>query len=422
MDQFDILGGKKLRGKVEISGSKNASLPCLFATLLTDDPCELRRVPDLADIDTSIKLLTILGKDVVRERNGMIIKKGRQLTGRAPYELVRRMRASVLVMGPLLARLGKAHVSLPGGCAIGARPINFHLEGFKQMGVKIKIIRGYVHASSPGLQGAVIQHPYPSVGATENLMMAAVLAKGTTIIKNAAREPEIVDLGRLLQKMGARIEGLGTSKIKITGVKKLHGALHVIVPDRIETGTFLIAAAITKGDIILTHTDPSLLSTVIETLKKAGLQITEKGSQIQAKWVQDLRPVSLATAVYPGFPTDMQAQWMALMSVIRGRSWVKETVFENRFLHVQELLRFGANIQLDGRSASIQGIDRLSGCTAMVSDLRAGAALVLAGLAAQGKSTILRIYHLDRGYEQLEKKLQELGAVINRVNPAKRKS
>lgn len=417
MDQFDIEGGRKLKGVVEISGSKNAALPCLFATLLTNEPCVLERVPVLADIDTSIKLLETLGKYVKRDGQRILVTQPGELTGKAPYDLVRRMRASILVLGPLLARRGEAHVSLPGGCAIGARPINFHLEGFERMGAKIRIEKGYVDAHVDELKGRSIRFNYASVGATENIMMAAVLAKGETTIINAAREPEIVDLGHMLKSMGASIQGLGSSKIKIQGISKLNGTRHVVIPDRIETGTFIMAAAITQGDITLKDVNLNHLPEVIPALKKAGLSITKDKNDVQVKWVKDLKPVGVRTEVYPGFPTDLQAQWIALMSLTKGISKVQETVFENRFLHVQELVRFGADVQLNGREAMVRGVEYLSGCSVMVSDLRAGAALVLAGLAAKGKSTILRVYHLDRGYESMEKKLKKIGAKISRSNP-----
>lgn len=419
MDQFNIVGGKKLKGTIEISGSKNAALPCLFATLLTDEPCILRRVPGLADIETSIRLLETLGKKVVRRGTEVTVSRGKALTGQAPYELVRRMRASVLVMGPLLARRKKALVSLPGGCAIGARPVNYHLDGFERMGVTIAIREGYVDAKTRGLKGNLIPLAFPSVGATENLMMGAALADGETIIQNAAREPEILDLGRMLQEMGADIEGLETSEIRIRGVKKLTGVAHEVIPDRIEAGTFLLAAAVTKGDLLLRGVDASHLGALLTLLKASGFSLTDEKGGLRAKWIKKLKPVGVVTDVYPGFPTDMQAQWITLMAVTEGRCTVRESVFENRFLHVQELLRFGADIQLDGRNAVIKGVKSLSGCTAMVSDLRAGAALVLAGLAAKGKSTILRVYHLDRGYEAMEKKLRAVGAQISRSNPGK---
>jgi len=422
VDQFEVIGGRRLKGSVKISGSKNAALPCLFATLLTDEACKLDQVPILADIETSLKLLVTLGKRIVRDGNTVVVSKGKQITGYAPYELVRRMRASVLVTGPLLARRGRAQVSLPGGCAIGARPVNYHIDGFERMGVQIAIKEGYVDAKARSLKGALIPLPYPSVGATENLMMGAVLARGTTIIQNAAREPEVVDLGRMLQRMGASIQGLETSEIVIQGVPSLSGTSHRVIPDRIEAGTFLIASAITRGDLLLENVNLSHLGKVVQFLRKTGLVVESEGRHVRAKWMKPLKPVNVATDVYPGFPTDMQAQWIALMSVTRGQAKVRETVFENRFLHVQELLRFGANIQLDGRDARVNGVDRLSGCTVMVSDLRAGAALVLAGLAAHGKTTVLRVYHLDRGYETMEKKLRDLGATIRRLNPNKSSS
>lgn len=415
MDKFQVWGGRRLRGTIEVSGSKNAALPILFATLLTDEPCTLARVPRLADINTSIKLLTTLGKKVEWVGKKLVITKAKKLTGIAPYDLVRRMRASVLVMGPLLARMGKAHVSLPGGCAIGARPVNFHLQGFKQMGVRFEIHKGYIDARVQELKGGVVKFPYASVGATENLMMGAVLAKGTTVIKNAAREPEIVDLGLMLKGMGASIRGLGTSTLTIQGVDSLGGVNHTVIPDRIETGTFIIAAAITKGDVTLRGVDLSHLTDVIKRLKKSRLSLKTQGNNVRVRWVRPLKPMSIKTDVYPGFPTDMQAQWITLMSVLKGSCKISETVFENRFLHVHELLRFGADINLKGREAYVKGVERLSGCAAMVSDLRAGAAMVLAALAAEGQSDVLRIYHLDRGYEDLEQKLSKLGAKIRRV-------
>lgn len=415
MDQFEIWGPRRLRGTVDISGSKNAALPCLFATLLTDEPCVLQRVPRLADIETSIKLLTTLGKNVRWVGSKLEITKRKNLTGIAPYDLVRRMRASVLVMGPLLARMGHANVSLPGGCAIGARPVNYHLAGFKKLGVTYGISKGYIDARAKELKGALVEFPFASVGATENLMMAAVLAKGKTVIKNAAREPEIGDLGRMLQGMGASIRGLDTSVITIEGVSSLSGVVHDVIPDRIETGTFLIAAAITRGDIKLRGANLGHLSDVVSQLKRAGLVIKKEGQDVRVRWTKPLRALNVKTEVYPGFPTDMQAQWIALMSVTHGEAKVAETVFENRFLHVHELLRFGADISLDGRNALVKGVDHLSGCSVMISDLRAGAALVLAGLAAHGKTNVLRIYHLDRGYEQMEKKLKKLGAKIRRI-------
>ncbi|OVE76927.1 UDP-N-acetylglucosamine 1-carboxyvinyltransferase [bacterium F11] len=415
MDSFEILGSRRLKGTIKISGSKNAALPCLFATLLTDEPCTLEQVPNLADINTAIKLLKTLGKRVVTKRSRVIITKRRKLTGQAPYDLVRRMRASALVMGPLLARRGEAKVSLPGGCAIGARPINYHLNGFERLGVQIKIRQGYIQAKANELKGSMIPLPYPSVGATENLMMAAVLSQGETVIQNAAQEPEIVDLGLMLQSMGAHIQGLGGSQITIHGRESLSGVRHSIIPDRIEAGTYMLAAAITKGDLLLEGVDLRHLISLVTCLKASGVVIRKEKSGVRVKWVRQLNPVDVQTDVYPGFPTDMQAQWIALMAMTKGRSHVKETVFENRFLHIQELQRFGADIRLSGQNAFVRGVEGLSGCMVMVSDLRAGAALVLAGLAANGKSTILRIYHLDRGYEDMEKKLRKVGALIKRV-------
>ncbi len=414
LDSFVVKGGKRLAGAVRVSGSKNAALPCLFATLLTDHEVVLDNVPDLQDIRTAVRLLERLGKRVtVRLGRVTVCKKG-VLKERAPYDLVRRMRASAVVMGPLLARLGKADVSLPGGCAIGARPINFHLKAFESMGVKISVQEGYILAQGR-LKGCRVKLPFASVGATENILMAASLAQGRTVLDNAAREPEITDLARLLTAMGARIHGAGTARIVIEGVKTLAGAHHRVIPDRIEAGTLLIAAAMTRGKVKLTDIDPSHLGAVIEALRRAGLNVSHSSNTLEAAWVRSLKPVSIKTRVYPGFPTDMQAQWMALMAVTPGRSVIQEDIFENRFLHAQELVRMGARIDVRGARAVIEGVPRLSGCPLMVSDLRAGAALVLAGLVARGQTRVLRVYHLDRGYERLEKKLRFLGANMRRV-------
>jgi UDP-N-acetylglucosamine 1-carboxyvinyltransferase len=415
LDAFDIEGGRKLRGKIRISGSKNAALPCLFASLLTDDECVLENVPDLRDIATAVALLQRLGKTVERRGTTVRIRKRGSLKFQAPYELVRRMRASAVVMGPLLARLGKARVSLPGGCAIGARPINIHLDAFTKMGAAIRVEQGYVSASSPGLSGRPFRLSFPSVGATENVLMAAVLARGRTVLRNAAREPEIQDLADCLRSMGARIRGERTGTIVIDGVPALSGMRHRVIPDRIETGTYLIAAAITRGRIVLQDADASHLTAVIRSLRRTGVRVEINGPEISAEWRRPLKPVSVRTAVYPGFPTDMQAQWMALMTQARGKSRVLETIFENRFLHAQELLRMGARIDIRGHAAAIEGGSRLSGCPLMVSDLRAGAALVLAGLAARGRTRVLRVYHLDRGYERMEDKLRAVGARIRRI-------
>ncbi|MCL2506892.1 MAG: UDP-N-acetylglucosamine 1-carboxyvinyltransferase [Endomicrobia bacterium] len=416
MDKIIINGGKKLKGEVKISGSKNSALPILFASLLTDEPVTITNVPSLADINTTIAFLNFIGKPAVKKGATLKALASGKYKHIAPYDLVRKMRASVLIMGPLLGRLNKVDVSLPGGCAIGARPIDIHLEAFKKLGTEIEVEEGYVKTSCKnGLQGADIKFRFPSVGATENLMLAAVLAKGTTKIINAAREPEIEDLAEFLNKMGAKVSGAGSKTITIEGVDKLYGCSHKVIPDRIEAATYLIAAAITKGEILIKDADPKHLKIVIEKLQKAGLLIKTTESTIYAKWVKDLKPHDISTEVYPGFPTDIQAQWMALMCLLKGKACVKENVFENRFLHVAELQRLGADLTVDGRMVDIKGVEKLSGAPVMVSDLRAGAALVLAGLAAKGKTTVSRIYHLDRGYELLEKKLKKLGADIKRV-------
>jgi UDP-N-acetylglucosamine 1-carboxyvinyltransferase len=415
MDKIVIRGGKHLKGKVKISGSKNAALPILFATLLTDEECIIENVPQLADIKATITLLEFVGKKIDYKNNKVHIYSCKKLHFTAPYDLVRKMRASVLVMGPLIARLGKVLVSLPGGCAIGARPIDIHLDGFKKLGAKISISKGYVEMKCANLKGNTIFLHYPSVGATENLILAAVLANGKTIIENAAREPEIVDLANMLTKMGANIIGAGSRKITIIGVNKLHKVKYKVLPDRIETATYLIAAAITKGKITLTNTDASCIQIVIDKLRKSGMAISAGKDFIKTAWVKPLKPVSIKTDVYPGFPTDAQAQWMALMSTIEGTTSIKETVFENRFLHAVELKRLGANLVINGNTVLINGVKRLSGAPVMVSDLRAGAALVLAGLVANGETKVLRIYHLDRGYENLEKKLKAIGANIKRI-------
>jgi UDP-N-acetylglucosamine 1-carboxyvinyltransferase len=417
MDKIVIHGGKKLKGTVKISGSKNSALPILAASLLTDEECVVRNVPELRDIDSIISLLTYLGKRVSRKKDVVRIYANGFLKDHAPYELVRKMRASVLVMGPLLARRGLAKVSLPGGCAIGARPIDIHLFGFERLGAKIDIKEGYVVAKSPKLSATVIPFRFPSVGATENLMLASALVRGKTIIENAAREPEIADLAEVLNKMGAKVTGAGASRIVISGVDKLSGFEHNVIPDRVEASTYLIAAAITKGDLTLKCANLEHLSAVVNKLKQAGMSIKRSGKDgLRAKWVRPLKPVKIKTAVYPGFPTDAQAQWMALMSLVQGRSVIEESVFENRFLHVAELKRFGADLQIDDRKVKVRGVESLSGAPVMVSDLRAGAALVLAGLAAEGKTEVLRVYHLDRGYERLESKLRKLGAKIHRIS------
>jgi UDP-N-acetylglucosamine 1-carboxyvinyltransferase len=416
MDKIIIRGGKKLKGRVRISGSKNSALPILFGSLLTDEPLIINNVPSLADINATISFLNFIGKKAVKKSDTVVLKNISKYEHIAPYDLVRKMRASVLIMGPLLARLGKVDVSLPGGCAIGARPIDIHLKSFEQMGVKIQVLGGYLKMRAPkGLNGADINFRFPSVGATENIMLAAVLAKGKTKIINAAREPEIKDLANFLQEMGAKIKGAGTKTIVIEGVKELKGAKHKVIPDRIEAATYLMAAAITKGELFIENAISDDLTVVIEKLKKAGMEIEERENGIFAKWIKELKCQDISTAVYPGYPTDIQAQWMALMCITKGKSKIAENVFENRFMHVAELQRLGADLKIEGKNVFVNGVDELSGAPVMVSDLRAGAALVLAALAAKGKSIISRIYHLDRGYELLEKKLRAIGADIRRI-------
>lgn len=416
MDKIIVKGGKKLEGEVQISGSKNAALPILFGTLLTDDEVTVENVPSLADVNTAVSFLNFIGKKTVKKGGIVQGYKSQNYRHIAPYDLVRKMRASVLIMGPLLAKLGKVDVSLPGGCAIGARPIDLHLEGLEKLGAEIEVENGFVKLNSKGrLKGGAIKFRFASVGATENIMLAAVLAEGQTTIDNAAKEPEIKDLAVFLNKMGAKVRGAGTKQIIIDGVEKLGGVKHSVIPDRIEAATYLIAAAITKGKILLKNTEPKHLKSVIEKLKKSGMKIEEGADFILAQWIGALKPQNIITSVYPGYPTDVQAQWCALMSLTKGKSKIKETVFENRFMHIAELLRFGANLRIDGNTVYAEGIESLSGAPVMVSDLRAGAALVLAALAAKGKSVISRIYHLDRGYECLEKKLRKLGADIKRV-------
>ncbi len=416
MDKIVIYGGKKLNGEVKISGAKNSALPILFATLLTDDKCKIKNVPILADIKTTVDFLNFIGKKTVRKGNIVNCEKSSKLNHIAPYDLVRKMRASVLVMGPLLARLGKVDVSLPGGCSIGARPIDIHLDAFKKMGATIELKEGYIKIFTKGrLKGTDIEFRFASVGATENVLLASVLAKGTTRIINAAKEPEIQDLADVLVKMGAKISGAGTRIITIEGVDRLHGFDHDVIPDRIEAATYMIAALMTKGEIKLTKVNPKHLELVIDKLIEAGADIKIKGDTLTVKWKKEIKPINIKTEVYPGFPTDVQAQWMALMSLAKGNSIIEETVFENRFLHVCELQRLGANLKIQGRQVSIHGVKELSGAPVMVSDLRAGAALVLAGLCAKGRTEISRIYHLDRGYETLEKKFRKLGANIKRI-------
>lgn len=421
MDKIIIEGGVPLRGEVNVSGSKNASLPCLFAALLTDDDCVIENVPNLVDIDTTCLLLSYLGKKIERENHTVFISAGKKIKTEAPYELVRKMRASALVLGPLLARFGKASASLPGGCAIGVRPINIHLAGFEALGAKSELSEGMVRLEAKKLKGCKIKLDFPSVGATENLLMAGVFSEGETVIENVAREPEIIDLADFLSEMGADISGAGTKKIKVKGVQKLRGICHKIIPDRIETATYLIAAAATKGNLKLNRTNAGFVRVILDDLKKSGFKIDwiENGKNedsIHLEYQGKIKPVNVETEVYPGFPTDVQAQWMALMSLAEGESVICETIFENRFLHAAELLRMGAKIEIKDNQAFVTGVKQLSGAEVMVSDLRAGAAMVIAGLAAAGESVVHRIYHLDRGYEDLELKLKKLGARIKRIH------
>ena len=417
MDKLLIEGGRVLSGEVAISGAKNAALPILCASLLTADSMYFGNVPHLNDISTMLRLLGEMGVGVTLEGADGLVLDGSGLNNPvASYERVKTMRASILVLGPLLARCGEARVSLPGGCAIGARPVDQHIKGLQAMGAEITVEHGYVHAKAARLKGARICTDMVTVTGTENLMMAACLADGETIIENAAREPEVVDLANCLVSMGARISGAGTDVIRIQGVEKLHGASHSIMPDRIETGTYLCAAAVTGGDVRLRKTSAAYLDTVVDKLMDAGCEITTERDSIRLVAPKRLKAVSLRTAPYPAFPTDMQAQFMAINCVADGVSTIRETIFENRFMHVNELMRLGANIQIEGHNAIVRGVERLEGATVMATDLRASASLVIAALVANGETLIDRIYHLDRGYERIEEKLACLGANVKRVN------
>ncbi len=417
MDKLLIEGGRVLSGEVAISGAKNAALPILCTSLLTADSMYFGNVPHLNDISTMLRLLGEMGVGVTLEGADGLVLDGSGLNNPvASYERVKTMRASILVLGPLLARCGEARVSLPGGCAIGARPVDQHIKGLQAMGAEITVEHGYVHAKAARLKGARICTDMVTVTGTENLMMAACLADGETIIENAAREPEVVDLANCLVSMGARISGAGTDVIRIQGVEKLHGASHSIMPDRIETGTYLCAAAVTGGDVRLRKTSAAYLDTVVDKLMDAGCDITTERDSIRLLAPKRLKAVSLRTAPYPAFPTDMQAQFMAINCVADGVSTIRETIFENRFMHVNELMRLGANIQIEGHNAIVRGVERLEGATVMATDLRASASLVIAALVANGETLIDRIYHLDRGYERIEEKLACLGANVKRVN------
>ncbi len=415
MDKIVIRGGERLIGEVGVSGSKNATLPIFASSLLTEGDNLFQNVPDLRDVQTIIKVLKNLGVEVWREEEGYRVH-AKEVSGfEAPYDLVKTMRASILVLGPLLARAKEATVSLPGGCAIGARPINLHLMGLEAMGARIELRHGYIEAKADGLKGADISFDTVTVTGTENLMMAATLARGTTTLQNAAMEPEVVDLAMVLKKMGAKIHGEGTSRIEIEGVESLHGVEHSIISDRIEAGTLMIAAGLTRGNIKILNCPLQQMQTVVHKLKESGIEIESEGDGVRVVGMKRIRSVDIKTQPYPGFPTDMQAQFMVLMSLARGLSVISETIFENRFIHVSELHRMGADIRIQENSAIIQGVESLSGAPVMATDLRASASLILAGLAAGGATEVSRVYHLDRGYESLDKKLAKLGANIKRV-------
>jgi UDP-N-acetylglucosamine 1-carboxyvinyltransferase len=414
MDNLIIRGGKPLRGRVDANGSKNAALPILIATLLTQERCEIRNVPDLRDIRTTYKLLEHLGKSIETDGKTVVVKARGRLHTDAPYDLVKQMRASVLVAGPLVARFRRARVSLPGGCAIGLRPIDIHLKGFEKLGVEVHPNGGDILLKSSRLKAGRFKLPFPSVGATENLMMLAAGLPGETRLENAAREPEIWDLGECLRKMGARVEGHGNSTIEIQGRERLGGAVHDVIPDRIETGTLMLAAAAAGGDVEIVKSEPAHLEELIRELRKAGVEVETGPGRIRVRRKGPVRPTRIVTEPHPGFPTDLQAPWMTLMCLAQGRSTIVEKIFEKRFLHAAELTRMGARIRVRGERAWIDGVRSLVGAPVMASDIRAGAALVVAGLAAGGETAISRVYHIDRGYERIEKKLSSLGARIRR--------
>ena len=417
MDKLNIIGNGPLHGEIGISGAKNAALPVLASTLLSSQPVTVQNVPHLRDITTTLELMGRFGTRIELSENMDLVADNSSISElRAPYELVKTMRASILVLGPLLARFGEAEVSLPGGCAIGSRPVNLHIQGLKAMGAEIEIEDGYIKATASRLNGTRFFFDLVSVTGTENLMMAATLADGTTVLENAAREPEIIDLADCLTAMGARISGAGTDTITIEGVERLHGGSHTIIPDRIETGTFMVAAAATGGKVRLRNTAPVYLDAILEKLREAGAEIST-GEGCLTLDMRGKRPqaTNLTTAPYPAFPTDMQAQFVALNATAAGTATVKETIFENRFMHVQELQRMGADIELQGNTAIVRGVRKLHGAPVMATDLRASACLVIAGLAAEGETLIDRIYHLDRGYECIEEKLAQLGARIQRL-------
>ena len=415
-EKLIISGGNRLQGMIRIDGAKNSALSIMAATLLTKDVCILRNIPRLTDVDIMAAVISKLGVNVEwKGDNTLYIDSDNFNNCEAPYELVKMMRASILVMGPLLARLKRAKISLPGGCAIGARPVDYHIKGFETLGAQVEVEKGYIEAKVNKLKGDDIYLDFPSLGATENIMMAACLAEGITKIENAAKDPEVVELGHLLNKMGAKVKGLATDLIKIEGVKELHGIDYTIIPDRIEAGTYMIAAAITGGDVLIEKADPLLLKPLIVKLEETGVQIKLKKNLIKVIGPDRVKAVDIKTLPFPGFPTDMQPQFMALSCVAKGTSVITETVFENRFVHTGDLIRMGADIKVEGHSAIVKGVKKLSAAPVMASDLRGGAALVLAGLVAEGTTELSRIYHLDRGYVKLEEKLNSLGADIKRV-------
>jgi UDP-N-acetylglucosamine 1-carboxyvinyltransferase len=417
MDNFIVQGGKAVKGTVRISGSKNAALPVLAATMLTREKCEITNVPDLMDIKSTFNLLNYMGKKCVFDQNVFTVREGASLKHHAPYDLVRKMRASVLVAGPLLARFRKVRFSLPGGCTIGVRPIDIHLEAFNKLGAEVSYEKGDVILSAGKLKPARIKFRFPSVGATENLMMCSALIRGTTTLENCAREPEIADLARALREMGAAVDGEGTNRIKISGVAELKGLRYEMMPDRLETGTFMLVAAAAGGKLELEGTDIALVEDLARAMRKTGVLVSsEKGRVIVVSSGGRPKPVNIITKPHPGFPTDLQAPWMAFMTRVKGECSVHETIFENRFMHAAELMRMGADITVTDRKAVVRGVERLLGAPVMASDIRAGAALIVAAAAAKGTTIIRRVYHIDRGYEKIESKLRQAGVRIERVN------
>lgn len=415
MDSFIIKGPSKISGCVEISGSKNSALPIIFSTILTEQKCEIKNVPQLSDIKSSFDILSYIGKNCFYSLNTFISDEKHRLKTEAPYDMVRKMRASVLVSGPLLARFGHVKFAMPGGCAIGVRPIDIHLDAFKKMGANIEFEQGYVILKAKKLKPTSLSLKFPSVGATENLMMAAAITNGCTIINNAAKEPEIVDLARVLNLMGAKIEGAGTDRVKINGCKKLKGFNYKVMSDRIEAGTFLILCAACGGELEVKNINPEIISILIEKLKESGAELVIEKDCIKIKSPKKIKPVSISTGPYPEFPTDLQAQWMAYMCLAKGSSNIIETIFENRFMHAAELMRMGADIKIKHNKAIINGVDKLIGAPVMASDLRAGAALLIGASAAFGESIVKRIYHIDRGYEKIEEKMRAIGVNIKRI-------